>query len=218
MRASIASIRSRQVLLIVLEGRARLGGDQLALAGADARQRQQAAQVGLLHHVRDRAEHHHQVGDVDERGEAGHRLVGAARLQFQLGAGVAEGGRPGVELMHAALAQRLRRLEAQQRVHLAQRVGDRRARGLDQRAAGPLAVEVARLDEQVPGPLRAVRIDALQVHLVGGEAELPEFLRLIDDDLVDADLFQRHHVVAPGSSAPPASRPASPSSPRAACG
>ena len=187
----------REVLLIVLEGRARLGRDQLALAGADARQRQQAAQVGLLHHVRDRAEHHHQVGDVDERGEAGHRLVGAARLQLELGAGVAEGRGPGVELVHAALAQRLRRLEAQQRVHLAQRVGDRRARGLDQRAAGPLAVEVARLHEQVPGALRAVRIDALQVHLVGGEAELAEFLRLVDDDLVDADLFQRHHVVAP---------------------
>ena len=160
----------REVPLIVLEGRARLGGDQLALAAADARQGQQAAQVGLLHHVRDRAEHHHQVGDVDERGEAGHRLVGAARLQLQFGAGVAEGGRPGVELMHAALPQRLRRLEPQQRVHLAQRVGDRRARGLDQRTAGPLAVEVARLDEQVPGPLRAVRIDAFQVHLVGGEA------------------------------------------------
>ena len=187
----------RKVLLIVLEGRARLGGDELALAGADARQRQQAAQVALLHHVRDRAEHHHQVGDVDERGEAGHRLVGAARLQLQLGAGVAEGRRPGVELVHAALAQRLRRLEPQQRVHLAERVGDRRARGLDQRAAGPLAIEVARLHEQVPGPLRAVRIDALQVDLVGGEAEFAEFLRLIDDDLVDADLFQRHHVVAP---------------------
>ena len=104
---------------------------------------------------------------------------------------------PGVELMHAALAQRLRRLKAQQRVHLSQRVGDRRARGLDQRAAGPLAVEVTRFDEQVPGALRAVRIDAFQIHLIGGEGEFAEFLRLIDDDLVDADFFQRHHVVAP---------------------
>ena len=102
----------REVLLIILEGRARLGRDQLALAGADARQRQQPAQIGLLHHVRDRAEHHHQIGDVDERGEAGHRLVGAARLQLQFGAGVAKSGGPGVELMHAALAQRLRRLDS----------------------------------------------------------------------------------------------------------
>jgi hypothetical protein len=39
--------------LIVLEGRARLGGDQLALAAANTRQRDLAAQVRLLHHVRD---------------------------------------------------------------------------------------------------------------------------------------------------------------------
>ena len=49
----------REAPLIVLERRARLGRDALALSGADARQRQ-----------------HHQVGDVDERGETGHRLVG----------------------------------------------------------------------------------------------------------------------------------------------
>ena len=119
---------SRQVLLIILEGRARLGRDKLALAATDARQRQQPAQVGLLHHVSYRAEHHHQVGDVDERGKAGHRLVGTARLQLQLRAGVAESRRPGVELMHAPLPQRLRRLEPQQRIHLAQGVGDRRSR------------------------------------------------------------------------------------------
>ena len=65
---------------------------------------------------------------------------------------------------------------------------------------------IARLHEQVPGPLRAVRIDALQVLLVGGEAEFAEFLRLIDDDLVDADLFQWSPCRRAGSSAPPASR------------
>ena len=98
--------------------------------------------------------------------------------------------------MHAALAQRIRRLEAQQRVHLSQRIGDRRAGGLDQRAAGPLAVEIARFDEQIPGPLRAVRIDTFQIHLIGREAQFAKFLRFVDDDLVDADFFQRHHVVA----------------------
>jgi hypothetical protein len=79
--------------------------------------------------------------------------------------------------VHAARAQRPRRLEAQQRVELAQRVGDRRARGLDQRPPGPLAFDKARLDEQVPGALRAVRIDPLQVRLVGDEAELAEFMQ-----------------------------------------
>ena len=117
------------------------------------------------------------------------RLVGAGRLQLELGAGVAEGGRPGVELVDAALAQRVLGLEPQQRVHLAQRVGDRRARGLDQRAAGVLAVDEAALDEEVPGSLRAVRIDALQRRPVGREGQLAELLRLVDDQLVDADLL-----------------------------
>ena len=106
--------------------------------------------------------------------------------------------------------QRLGRLEPQQGEHLAERVGDRRARGLDQRAAGVLGLDEARFHKQVPGALRAVRIDALQGRAVGGEGELAELLRFIDDDLIDADLCDRQHVVACASRSA-SSRSASPS-------
>ena len=46
--------------------------------------------------------------------------------------------------------------------------------------------------------MRPVRIDTLQVNPVGRKAELAELLRLIDDQLIDADLLDRQHVVAPG--------------------
>ena len=43
--------------------------------------------------------------------------------------------------------------------------------------------------------MRAIRIDALQRRLVGGEGKLAELLHLVDDQLVDADLGDRQHVV-----------------------
>jgi hypothetical protein len=52
---------------------------------------------------------------------------------------------------------------------------------------GILRLDEAGFDIEVPGALRAVRIDALQRRHVGGEGELAELLRLVDDDLVDAD-------------------------------
>ena len=97
--------------------------------------------------------------------------------------------------MDAALEECLRRLEAQQRVHLPQCIGDRRSRGLDERPARVLLVDEARLDVKVPGALRALRIDALQVDAVRGEGELAELLGLVHDDLVDADFLDRDHVV-----------------------
>ena len=66
------------------------------------------AQVRRQHHVRERAEHGDQLGDVDELAEARHRPVFAGGLQLEFGRGVAEGGGPGVELVQATLAQRLR--------------------------------------------------------------------------------------------------------------
>ena len=40
-----------------------------------------------------------------------------------------------------------------------------------------------------------VRIDAFQRRLVGGEGEFAELLHFVDDQLVDADLGDRQHVV-----------------------
>ncbi|UZO99246.1 Hypothetical protein RMHFA_05569 (plasmid) [Roseomonas mucosa] len=184
-----------QVALVGLEGRAGGGGDDLALAARDRGQPQVLPQVVLQHHVRDGAEHGDQVGHVDELGEARHRLVEAGGLQFQLGAGIAEIGRPGVELLDATLLQHLRLHEALQGEHLAQGVGDGRARGQHQRPARIDGRHEARLHEQVPGPLRAVRGDALEAAHVGGEGQLAELLRLVGDQLVHAHLGDGQHVV-----------------------
>jgi len=51
------------------------------------------------------------------------------------------------------------------------------------------------LDEEVPGALRAVWVDALERRLIGRERKLSELLHLVDDELIDADLVDRQHVV-----------------------
>ena len=88
-----------QQALVRLEGRGRLRGDDLALAATGTRDLHKAAQVLRQHHVRERAEHGDEFGDVDELREARHRPVLARGLQLELGRGVAEGGRPCVELV-----------------------------------------------------------------------------------------------------------------------
>ena len=84
------------------------------------------------------------------------------------------------------------------REHLAERVGDRRAGRQYQSPTRILRVDEAGFDEQVPGPLRSVRIDTLQRRHVGREGEFSELLRLVDDDLVDADLGNRQQIVLAG--------------------
>ena len=134
-------------------------------------------------------------GTLTKLRKARHRLVFAGGLQLELGRRVAEGGGPGVELVQAALAQRRVVHQPLHGEHLAERVGDRRAGSEHERAAGVLRLDEAGLHVEVPGALRAVRIDALQRRHVGGEGELPELLRLVDDDLVDADLRDGEQVV-----------------------
>ncbi len=187
-----------QLALVGAERGARRRGHDLALAALHRRQLQVLAQVVLERHVGDAPEHRDQLGDVDELSEARHRLVAAGRLQFEFGAGVAEQAGPCVELVDAALRQRVRLHEPLQAEHLAQRVGDRRARGQDQRPGRVALRDEARLHIQVPGPLRAVGIDALEAAHVGWERELPELLRLVHDHLVDADLADGQHVVLAG--------------------
>ena len=91
--------------------------------------------------------------------------------------------------MDAPRAQRFRSLEAEQGIHLAQGIGDRRAGGLDERATRVPFVDEAGLHEQVPSPLRPVRIDALQVDPIGRKAQLAKLLGFIDDQLIDTDLL-----------------------------
>ena len=101
--------------------------------------------------------------------------------------------------MHAALVQGIRNLNPQDGEHFAQRIHDRRARSLDEGAARLLALQKPRLDVEIPGALRTVRIDPFEIGLIGGEGEFAKLMRLVDDDLVDTDLLERHHVVAAAS-------------------
>ena len=186
----------RQHLLVGLERGRRRRGDDLALSRGDLRQFEVFAQVGFEHDIGEIPEHRNQFGDVHELREAGHRLVDAGRLQFEVGGRFAERGRPGVEFLDAALLEHFQLEKALDREHLAQRVGDRRARGGDQRAfAAAVQRQEAGFHIEVPGALGTVGIDAFQRALVGGEGELPEFLHLIDQDLIDAELGDGQHVV-----------------------
>lgn len=107
--------------LIALEGRRRLGGDDLTCAGRKRRHLHICPKVFRHHHIRERAEHGDQLRHVDEGGEARHRLVFAGWLQFEFGRDIAEGRSPGVELVQAALKQRLVTEIALHREHLAKR-------------------------------------------------------------------------------------------------
>jgi len=88
--------------------------------------------------------------------------------------------------------------EPLQRIHLAERVGDGRARRQDQFAPGIDVGKVSALDEQIPCPLRAGGIDALEVAQIGRESEFAELLGLVDQNLVDADLADMNEVILAG--------------------
>ena len=185
-----------QMALIGEEGLARRRGDDLPTPSRDRRQLQILAEVGLEDDVGRHPIDRHEVGDIDELAESRDRLVEAGRLKLELGPRFPEIGRPGVELLDAALLQGVRLDEALQGEEFGQRIGDRRAGGRDQRPSGVLrGVDEAGLDVKVPGPLRAFRIDAFQSRLIGGEREFAELLHFVDDQLVDPDLGDRQHVV-----------------------
>ena len=85
-----------------------------------------------------------------------------------------------------------------QREEFAHRVGDRRATRHDQGTARIDRLDEAGLDVEVPGTLRATGIHALERAHVGGEGELAELVRFVDDELVDADLAEGQEVVLVG--------------------
>ncbi len=187
-----------EMSLIGLEGDGRLGRDDLALPAHDLRHPDIGPQIGWLHHIGERPEHGDQFRHVDELGEPGDRLVFAGRLELQFGARVAECARPGIELVQAALREGSMIHQPLHREHLPERIGDRRAGCQHERPARVLRVDEPGFDEQVPGPLRPVRIDTLKRRHIGREREFSELLRLVDDDLVDADLGNGQMIILAG--------------------
>ena len=92
-----------EMALIGEEGLARRRGDDLPTPSRDRRQLQILAEVGLEDDVGRHPIDRHQVGDIDELAESRDRLVEAGRLELELGPRFPEIGRPGVELLDAAL-------------------------------------------------------------------------------------------------------------------
>ncbi len=82
--------------------------------------------------------------------------------------------------------------------HLAERIGDRSTRSQYKRPTWILRLNKAGFDEQIPGALRTVGIDALQSRHVRRKGEFSKLLRFIDDDLVDADLGDGEEIVLAG--------------------
>ena len=182
--------------LVGLEGRGSARrGDDLALAAARSGTFTIAAQVLRQHHVRERAEHGDQLGDVDELREARHRLVLAGGLQLEFGRGVAEGGRPGVELVQAALAQR-RWSISRCRVNISPSVLVIGVPEASTSARPGFFVSTKRdFTNRSQARCEPFGSTPCKRRHVGGEGELAELLRLVDDDLVDADLRDREQVV-----------------------
>jgi hypothetical protein len=92
-----------EMLLIAEEGFARRRRDDLSAPSGDGRQFEVLPQIGLEHHVRRHAIDRHEVGDIDELTESRDRLVEPGWLKLELGPRFPEIGRPGVELLDAAL-------------------------------------------------------------------------------------------------------------------
>ena len=92
-----------EMALIGEEGLARRRGDDLPTPSRDRRQLQILAEVGLEDDVGRHPIDRHQIGDIDELAESRDRLVEAGRLKLELGPRFPEIGRPGVELLDAAL-------------------------------------------------------------------------------------------------------------------
>ena len=93
------------------------------------------------------------------------------------------------------LLQPLRVEEALHRVHLDHRVGDRRAGGEGDAVAGVLLAQVAGLHVEVEGPLAAAGLDAGDALHLGRRFQVLEVMRLVDEDVIDAQLVEHQPVV-----------------------
>ena len=85
--------------------------------------------------------------------------------------------------------------ESLHRVHLDHRVGNRRAGGERHAMAGMLLVEVARLHVHVESPLGAAGLDAGDALHFGRRLQVLEIMRLIDEDVIDAEFVEHQPVI-----------------------
>ena len=176
--------------------RARRAGDDARLAAAQPRHRQvqhlRRADVGHF------AEHRHQLGHVDEPGEARvHPIAAAVRRDLQRRDALAEGGGPGIELLQPELRQPVGLQVAHHGVDLGHGVGHRR-RCCEHHAALRMPVElhrVARLQEQIEGALRTGQRQARHPRHLGEPVEVLVQVGLVHEQGVDTQQFPAEQVV-----------------------
>ena len=80
-------------------------------------------------------------------------------------------------------------------VHLDHRVADGRAGGKRHAVAGMLLAQVACLHVHVEGPLAAAGLDAGDALHLGRRLQVLEVMRLVDEDVIDAELVEDQPVV-----------------------
>ena len=93
------------------------------------------------------------------------------------------------------LLHSLRVEEALHGVHLDHGVGNRRACGERHAVAGVLFAQVAGLHVQVKRPLAATGLDARDALHLGRRLQVLEVMRLVDEDMIDAELVEHQPVV-----------------------
>src|SRR5271166_2728930 len=193
LRAQAVVADDKQILLVSLPVRHRAGDDD-RLAGLQLSPGQVEHLGGL--HVGEGHEHLLQFREIHEAGEAAARAQGRAVGGYLHGLDhLAEGGRPGVEMLDAPAFQAVGVEEALHRVHLDHGVADRRAGGERHAVAGVLAVQVAGFHQQVEGALAAAGLDAGDAFHLGGGFEIFEVIRLVNEDMIDAQLVEHQAVV-----------------------
>ena len=92
-------------------------------------------------------------------------------------------------------SQPLRVEEALHRVELDHGVGDRRAGGECHAVAGMLLAEIAGFHVEVEARSRAAGLDAGDALHLGGGLEVLEVMRLVDEDMIDAQLVEHQPVI-----------------------
>ena len=168
-------------------------GDDDGLPGLEARAGE-VQHLGRLH-VGKRPKHLLQLGQVREFGKAApgaeRRPVGG---DFHRVDHLAESRRPGVEMLDAAALQTLGVEEPLDGVHLDHRVRDRRAGGKGHAVAGVPLVEIPGLHVEIKRALAPPGLDAGHAVHLGRGLEILEEVRLVNEDVIDAE-FVKHQAV-----------------------
>ena len=98
-------------------------------------------------------------------------------------------------MLDAAALEPLGVEEALHRVHLDHGVGNRRAGGERHAVAGMLLTQIAGFHVEVEGPLAAAGLDAGDALHLGRRFQVLEIMRLVDEDMIDAQLVKHQPVI-----------------------